>query len=231
LIESVIATIEIKSELSSETFADALDNCKSVGELSPSFQPSTLIAFARKHGFEITRSGKLYSRDADGTTYAAPQVILDVMETWVRPACYIYGFSGYSTNLDAFKKQIQSWATMPGNGLRLCMLPALIAGSGCIAMRNTRGIFSDPARRIWPLFFVKKESNPLWCLIRELLTKIGSSVQIQPTSEGLRHTIETYWNADEMIEAETLLTTQERPRVAIEIPLSERIDPSDPGPI
>jgi len=60
LIESVIATIEVKSHLNSKTLHEALSNCASVGELQPKAEETSYVEVMSKKDFMVDSDGTLH---------------------------------------------------------------------------------------------------------------------------------------------------------------------------
>lgn len=191
LIESVLATIEVKSQLGPEELYLALDNCRSVGDLEMSFHPPSLVRTVKQNGYEITSSGEVFRRNPNGTTSAPPHAVMEKLKTAGRPETYIFGFSGYKANLDDFKEAIRRWARDRHTQLELKHLPTVIATEGCLALRNQygAGVMHDGS---WPLVFVRKEENTLGYLVRQLLYHIQRAMPPLENADGLQPTIERY---------------------------------------
>lgn len=226
LVESVIAAIEVKSELSSKNFGEALSNCKSVGDLSPDCEPSSLIKMTRSIGLEVTRSGRLYKQIGNNTYATPPGILSQLAETVTRPECYIFGFSGYKSNVEDFKAQLRDWMR-DREDLSLRSLPAVVASAGCLALRNQYGQSYNGKDRTWPALLVRRDDNPLWYLIQQLLYKIHLSVPIQKNANGLVHTMGKYLELHIPKTYEGIVTIHDPPLRRIEIPAEELIPHTD----
>lgn len=121
-IEGVIATIEIKTELKSDTLREALDNCYSVLKLPIEVQNPD------KEN-EIRR---LMNTDAKLTSNNASNKLL-----WrICPKTYIFAFKGYKEKYKDFNETIRLWAQEQGKVRTYYApkLPNVIVGEGVIGI-------------------------------------------------------------------------------------------------
>lgn len=125
LIEGVISTIEVKSQLNEETLYQALENGKSVRNLIPSFLKESLDHY----------SNLLYSLDVDELSPTQKNSIMGM----ILPATYIYSYKGYTQNsLQTLKHSINNWHNHP----RQCgeqdvtVMPEVIITEGCVVIKN-----------------------------------------------------------------------------------------------
>ncbi len=181
LVESVLATIEVKSELNSQTLSDALDNCASVGELEPRVEEESYRTLLAKRGIKESK---------DRVLSHPKQLELERFGVSVRPSTYIFGFRGYPTDLEAFKLAIQNWGnkrTAKEKPFNMYHLPAVIASENCFALRNAEP-FHKPADREAPdcLLYVGNEETPLRLLIAHLLYTIQTKIPWVPDANGLK---------------------------------------------
>jgi hypothetical protein len=206
LVESVLATIEVKSELNSETLPEALDNCYSLGALSPSVEPETLKKFVENMNqnstatgveYRLLQSGVLQER-RPGQTWAEPiSPIMQMVKIRTKPESYIFGFEGYSKNATAMRLCIEGWLKEKQSTkqyMSLAHLPAVIAAKGCVVLRNQLMEGIDYKTRTWPLMVAAVEPNPLGRFIVNLLRAIQRAVLPPTSAEGLRPTLALYLN-------------------------------------
>ncbi|SRR6266404_380443 len=181
LIESVIATIEVKSHLKPKTLAEALDNCSSVGELQPKADKDSYLKVMKERGFQV---------EADGTLHHDSELELQRASIIGYPATYVFGFKGYKTSFKSLAITLRSWAKRrieKGTPSDMRHVPSVIATEGCIAFRNASP-FGKPRGMEAPncLMWVGKDSAPLRMLIAHLLYTIQSKVPWVPDSDGIQ---------------------------------------------
>lgn len=180
LIESVLATIEVKSTLTSETLRQALDNVASVGRLSPNIVAGTLNKIAAAQGLKKTSDGYVHTNPLETGRF----------DLNGRPPGYIFGFAGYSSSTKDIAAAISSWATEFGTRERLAMrhYPALIATAGCIAWRNAPPYtVSNNA-----ISLIGRDENPLRLLVLHLLYTLVRKIPPTPDSYGLAPNLDAY---------------------------------------
>lgn len=192
LVESVLATIEVKSSLSRDTLLQALDNTASMGNLKVSFEPPSLQRMVSACGLELQPDGTVRRRNAQGLLEKPIPPVEEMLLVAGRPESYIFSFSGYADNLSDFKRAIEDWLRGRVGNLKLMHLPTLIAAQGCVGLRNQYGAFVDQSPRKWPLFMVRREPNPLGYLVRQLLQHFQRSVPVIPTADGLQPSVTPY---------------------------------------
>jgi hypothetical protein len=186
LIESVIATIEVKSHLNSKTLHEALNNCASVGELQPKAEETSYVEAMSNKGFKV---------DLDGTLHHENDLEEQRGSTLGWPATYVFGFTGYPTNYQALGKQIVAWRrkrATQGTPTLMRHVPSVVATQGCIAFRNAAP-FSNPIRHDTNeaivrncLMWAARYETPLRMLIAHLLSTIHSKVPWGPDMDGIR---------------------------------------------
>lgn len=125
LIEGVVATIEVKSHLNEETLYQALENCKSVRSLIPSFIKASIDYY----------SNELYSLNVEQLSSSQRNSLMGM----ILPATYIYSYNGYTKNsLKALKKSINIWHNHPDirGEQDVMIMPEVIATEGCVVIKN-----------------------------------------------------------------------------------------------
>ena len=182
LIESVLATIEVKSVLNAEKLRQALENCASVSGLSPNYRKETVDKAATDYGVTETADG-LYHHD--DPLKAARFALLG------RPPCYVFGFAGYSSSQwDALADAIRSWAqdSRQQRDVKMHHYPALIATEGCIAWRNA-GPYTAKQNAV---YLVGLEDTPLRFLVLHLLYTLHRKIPPVPDLNGLQPNLDAY---------------------------------------
>lgn len=125
LIEGVIATIEVKSQLNEETLYQALENGKSVRNLIPSFLKESLDHY----------SNALYSLDVDKLSPTQQNSLMGM----ILPATYIYSYKGYTkSSLQTLKNSINNWHNYPDQcgEQDVMVMPEVITTEGCVVIKN-----------------------------------------------------------------------------------------------
>lgn len=181
LIESVLATIEVKSKLEGgvdKTLYEGLDNCASVADLMPQVDAKSLAPL----------------KDALIQKEGEPDSLMDLKrhryELNGRPSTYIFGFTGYKESYTHLAQAIQDWwTTRIGEGKALAMrhVPSVIAGEGCVAFRNAAPfeVTYDPEKQTC-LAYAGNEETPLRMLISHLLITLHSKTPWMPDLSGLK---------------------------------------------
>lgn len=180
-IESVLATIEVKSELDSQTLNQALENYASVSDLSPNVKTGALDRLAKERGLKKISPGN-YRHDNPLETAR--------FDLLARPAGYIYGFRGYKTSIKDLAHAIQDW-TKPrvakGN-LAMRHYPAVIATEGCFTWRNAPP-YIVPDNIICR---VGRDKTPLRILVLHLLFTLSSKILTLPDIYGIMPNLNVY---------------------------------------
>lgn len=179
LVESVLATIEVKSQLTSESLHKSLDNCASVSELIPVF---TITEQGKKKceymGLERTDDGD-WAHPTDDSISAKFRALR-------RPSSYIFGFNGYvESSIHDFKDSISLWANNrknEGKPLILETIPSVVATKGCFACRNFAPFENTDNQN---LCLIGKDNNPIRLIITHLLYTLINKVSLSPDSNGL----------------------------------------------
>lgn len=178
LAESVVATLEIKSELTKKELKIALDNAKSVSYLQYHFDQESSERICKE--FSVTT-------DAQGIV-SGPQANVQRVLAATRPSTYIVGLRGWETS-DNFYSHMETWIKSHTNGVGLRDLPSLVVygkgdkpglAEGCFAWRNddleTYTVKSEhgdgPQEKKTPGLLLGEEKNTLRLLILHLLRTI-----------------------------------------------------------
>lgn len=180
-IESVLATIEVKSELDSQTLNQALENYASVSDLSPNVKTGALDKLAKERGLKKISPGN-YRHDNPLETAR--------FDLLARPAGYIFGFRGYKTSIKDLAYAIQDW-TKPGvakRNLAMRHYPAVIATEGCFTWRNAPPyIVHDNI-----ICRVGRDKTPLRILVLHLLFTLSSKILTLPDIYGIMPNLDVY---------------------------------------
>ena len=181
LIESVLATVEVKSELNSHTLSEALENCASVSDLSPNVVEGALQKLAHERGLIEIAPGT-YTHDNPLETAR--------FDLLARPPGYTFSFSGYKVSAKEMCATISHWAEQRNKQGDLAMrhFPAVIAAEGCVAWRNDVP-YSTASNLIC---LVGKEKTPLRLLILHLLYTLSRKIPTVPDIHGIRPNLDVY---------------------------------------
>ncbi len=130
-VEGVIATIEVKSELSKSHLLDALGKCVAVASLPVGIITADLEAEMRRVEW--------YSHN--------PTVVTNAIAKALLPKTYIYGLSGIST-IETLSDHVRDWfqGVASGEG-RLPSLPSMIITDKCLGLNLTEKILMRDVQR------------------------------------------------------------------------------------
>ena len=186
LIESVLATIEVKSQLNSDNLHMSLDNCASVNELESTFRKSSQ--------YEEICISRGYVKKENGNFAPPDNIGKAKYQASIRPSTYIFGFNGYTDNsISDFKDSIGKWSTkrreVDKKPLVLEIIPSVIATKGCFACRNLLPFVNEQHPN---LCLLGTDPNPLRLIIVHLLFTLSSKVILSSDSNGLMPEIEHY---------------------------------------
>ena len=134
LIEGVIATVEVKSKLDSDSLVQALDNGKSVRNLKPSVLGMSLDAY----------SEQIYQRSF--SQLSIPQI--NSIMGLILPPAYIYAYRGYTqSSLEILRERLNQWHNVPGNSGEqdVTLMPEVICTQGCVTLKNLNNMLKLPA--------------------------------------------------------------------------------------
>jgi hypothetical protein len=172
IYESVLATIQVCSKLVRKSFFNALDDCVSMGTLSPSIEPATLRAMASKMNMV---SNALQQ-------YVHPDPLHTGRFNLIgRPQCFVYAFTGYQTSDRQLTENLVKWIDhyhQNDDTLEMKSLPSVIATQGCFAWRNTAPF----AIKSKFLMGVGIDHAPLRLIFLQLMHALNR--RLQNTSEG-----------------------------------------------
>ncbi|MFC3284771.1 DUF6602 domain-containing protein [Litchfieldella rifensis] len=123
-IEGVLATIEVKSKLDEEKLFEALDNCKSVRSLRPTFLRQSLDDY----------SELVYENKYDDLSVTEKNSVMGM----VLPPAYIFSYKGYTKkSIESFKASLNSWHLDFERGEHdVTVFPEVIASEGCVSVKN-----------------------------------------------------------------------------------------------
>jgi len=130
LYESVLATFEVKTKVVRTSFFEAMDNCASMGELSPAVNPIALRKLALRNKLILDESDRFVHEDPLKTAR---------FNLIGRPPSCVYAFSGFQTSLKQLKENIDLWIAhrrKKKQNYEMKSFPSVIATQGCFAWRN-----------------------------------------------------------------------------------------------
>ncbi|MFH0834658.1 MAG: DUF6602 domain-containing protein [Patescibacteria group bacterium] len=181
LVESVLAAIEVKSDLRGNNLKMALDNIYSVMDLSPNVIAGIREKIAREKGLEFIKEKGDYQHKEPLETGR-----FDLIG---RPIPYIFGFHGYK-KVEKLREIIQEWGDEKESkeGFAMRHIPAFIFSDKLFGWRN-----ADPysnARN--SLLFLGEHKSPLRFFILHLLYSLHRKIPILPDAYGVKHNLEIY---------------------------------------
>jgi len=182
LVESVLATVEVKSTLDRATLTEALENCASVGDLKPNVVAGVLDHLAAQRGLVKVSSGS-YRHDNPLETAR-----FDLLG---RPVSYIFGFKGYRNDVTQLAKTIAEWMKgreSTGKASAMRHHPAVIATEGCFTWRNAPPYIVD--HNI--VTRVGQDDNPLRIFVLNLLFTLKSRLLHLPDQNALTPNLDAY---------------------------------------
>jgi len=178
LVESVLATIEVKSGLDKRELTKALENCASVADLKFNVTSESYDAMASKTGVAKTEKGFIFDDRLEAERFLLRG----------SPVSYIFGFSGHRT-IDGFATVIRDWGVrrMNDSSLNFGMkyVPSVIATDAFVALRNAPPYHMSPdgAGEERVLSLIGTDVTPLRMLIAHLLHTLNS--KMPPDEYGL----------------------------------------------
>jgi len=180
LAESVVAAIEVKTELNAKTLREALDNCASVRDLK--IRLDDLDKFAKAYG--LTKKG-------EGDFEHEDKFEMLRIHSLYLPATYVIGFKGYNrSGLKHFAKALKTWGSEKmGEEVALTWFPCVIAASGVFAMRNA-DIDKVPERY---LCLLGKNACPMAVFVRHLLYRLAVKIPTTKDRFGVRPSYDKYF--------------------------------------
>ena len=184
LYESVIATVEVVGKLIKKTFFDALDQCASLGNLTPDIDGKVITALAARNQLTMNENRQ----------YIHPDPIRTARFHLIgRPISFIYAFSGYKTSPNQLFDTMQSWLDereQSNRTVEMKDLPAVVATHGCFAWRNSApftvneqclmGVGTDPA--------------PIRLIVLQMLHVLSRRLKVTTDGFGLKPGLDAYLN-------------------------------------
>ncbi len=182
IYESVLATIQVRSKLVRKTFFSAMDQCASLGTLSPAIDLKTRRAIAEKMKMQAHPQHQYIHPDPLHTGR---------FNLIARPHCFIYAFTGYQTSEHQLAENLNKWIDVYHQNhdvLQMKSLPSVIATQGCFAWRNTVPFtIKKPA-----LMGVGNDPAPLRLIILQLMHALNRRLQNTSDGYGIKSTITPY---------------------------------------
>lgn len=176
-VESVIATIEVKSKLNKKSIDEALTNSLSTLQMNQHLAGPALLYF----GSEV--------KEIDGTE-SQNQMSMSVSQ--MRQASFIFSFD--SITMDTCMNWVNEWFISNGKpqSVFLPLLPKVIMGKGFVGMLKSDG-FSYTNMPIQSMGFLQVK-NELEYLISHLLYKISRRIRMELPMSNSFFTTAQYLN-------------------------------------
>lgn len=174
LIESVLATIEVKSKLDKKDLFNSLNNCYSIIELVGNYRTNKQFIDELQKNYKSPNEGMIGERK----------------QSLIRPASYIYAFDGYKRIKD-FCENILKWAEEKSkiNKLMMFQLPALITCDRLFATRNIAPYSDDNSQFI---LLAGKTENPFILFMFHLLYQLHKKIITLPDKLGVTPNMDIY---------------------------------------
>ncbi|RIK78445.1 hypothetical protein DCC62_07585 [candidate division KSB1 bacterium] len=178
-IESVVATIEVKSTLDGK-LVEALDNCKSVTDLYVSVQDTPVVR---------------QQLEAGGIEFE-----------WAYPATYIFGYKHYATHISEFTDVVEKWGdsyyfNQNEKLFGVLSYPTMIVTEGCLSIRVSKRIPIAPVDNCDVVFAATKTDFRLHVFICDLLNAITRRTFLfHPSLQDCRFGMESYFDTIKLID-------------------------------
>jgi hypothetical protein len=182
LLEGVIAACEVKSTLNKNALHKALENVASVKALKPCVDRNALNSICER----VT--GMQYDQlNLPGRNSLAAELL---------PACYVFGFKGYSDRVESFSSALMEWIH-PGHP-GLVSLPDVICAESIVTVANNRDPFHFTVSDGKPWGYVGRRAQiPLHFLLYHLMYKvIQTSGPLRHEGTGVDYRLEQYFGLD-----------------------------------
>ncbi|MFT5598905.1 MAG: hypothetical protein ACI9YO_001485 [Gammaproteobacteria bacterium] len=182
LLESVLATIQVKTKLIRKTFFEALDQCASMADLQPVMDRSLLARIAAKNNLTLNQNNEY--QHTDPLTTARFNLI-------GRPLTLVYAFNGYQNSFKQLAESIDMWidyridSELPVD-MKSCA--AIIATQGCFAARNASP-FSTKKNF---LFGIGNDDAPVRLIIMQLMHALNRRLRKDSDSLGVKQGLDAY---------------------------------------
>jgi hypothetical protein len=182
LVESVLATIEVKSFLDKDLLIGALENCASVADLSPNVKANTIKALAKTMELEEITSGNFMHKDP---------LVTARFDLIPRPVSYVFAFRGYKESIDDFLQAINQWGQEREQSKNFAMrhIPAVVAAEGCVAWRNAEPYYFKDKNF---LCLIGIDKTPLRLLVLHLLYTLNKKVPPIADAYGIQSNLDVY---------------------------------------
>ena len=184
LLESVLATIQVKTKLVRKTFFEALDQCASMSRLEPVISSRVLREIAAKNKLTLISEREYQHRDP---------LLTARFNLIGRPPSFLYAFSGYQSNYKQLSENIDLWLTYRKEkqlyaDMKSC--PSIIATQGCFAIRNA----SPFSMKNNVLFGVGTDIAPIRLIILQVLHALNRNLRAPSDSQGAKTGLDAYLN-------------------------------------
>lgn len=181
-IESVLATIEVKTHLDGERLWEAMENIASISNLGISIVAGTRARLA----------GQMGLRSAGENVFLHDNPIETArFDSLFWPPSYVIGLGGFA-DLEKFGASVDSWSIdyvgrRPGL-LGMQRIPAVIAAGSCFGWRNT----APWAAPEGAMLLMGRDECPLRLVILHLLYTLARKIPVIPDSFGIVPNLDTY---------------------------------------
>jgi hypothetical protein len=184
LLESVLATVQVKTKLVRKTFFEALDQCASMAQLQPVIDRPVLANIAAKNKLTLNQQNE----------YKHIDPLLNARFNLIgRPLTFIYAFNGYQAGPKQFEESIQMWIDYRRDktlqvDMKSC--PTVIATQGCFATRNASPFSSKKNF----LFGIGNDEAPIRLIILQLMHALNRQLQKDNSCLGVKKGLDAYLN-------------------------------------
>lgn len=184
LLESVLATIQVKTKLIRKTFFEALDQCASMASLQPVIDRPVLASIAEKNKLALNQQNEYQHNDP---------LLTARFNLIGHPLTFVYAFNGYQTSCKQLIENIELWidyrrdSDLPVD-MKSCA--AIIATQGCFATRNASPFSSKQDF----LFGVGNDDSPVRLIIMQLMHALNRRLRKGGDNPGVKQGLDAYLN-------------------------------------
>ena len=184
LLESVLATIQVKTKLIRKTLFETLDQCASMADLQPVLDPPVLARIAEKNNLQLNQHNE----------YQHTNPLLTSRFNLIgRPLTFVYAFNGYQTNPKQLKENIDMWIDYRQKNHLLSDMKScatVIVTQGCFAARNASPFSSKKNF----LFGIGSDDAPIRLIILQLMHALNRGLKKSTDNFGIKQGLEAYLN-------------------------------------
>lgn len=165
MLEGVVATIEVKSNLSKQKLKEALENCVSIKRLSPCYDIPSVIEYCKNNDLQYILTNDPLP-DIQGPAK-------DKLLEQITPPAYIFGYTGYASRLKDLVDTLNEWYLVKEYPIR--WLPDVISTEGCVVVRNDKRPFQAVDFESG-IYLAKQDSAPIKHLLKHLLYRLRTNI-------------------------------------------------------